>query len=337
MKIIKLDYKKKILKFKIESLDDLWHLSQIIDKGDIIKGHDTRKIKLSETKIIKKSIFLTISIEKIEFSKFDSSLRVLGKIIETSSEDVTKGTYHSFNIEENFIFELEKKEFFEYQKKHIIEATKEKKEKIMIVILDRGEATFALLRQNNFEIIGEISGDVENKYIKTDTKTDFFNDVLKLIEEYKSRHKIDKIVIGGSNFWINKIKGNYFFVNCYNSGKSGINEVLRGSEFRKFLNDERISFEISLVEELLKEISKEGKAVYGFRESYEKSLSGAVKILLVADILIQRLRQEDNFLELERMMKAVELSKGEIHIINSDNDGGKKLEGIGGVGAILRY
>src|SRR3989344_197580 len=300
MKIIKLDYKKKILKFKIESLDDLWHLSQIIDKGDIIKGHDTRKIKLSETKIIKKSIFLTISIEKIEFSKFDSSLRVLGKIIETSSEDVTKGTYHSFNIEENFIFELEKKEFFEYQKKHIIEATKEKKEKIMIVILDRGEATFALLRQNNFEIIGEISGDVENKYIKTDTKT-------------------------------------YFFVNCYNSGKSGINEVLRGSEFRKFLNDERISFEISLVEELLKEISKEGKAVYGFRESYEKSLSGAVKILLVTDILIQRLRQEDNFLELERMMKAVELSKGEINIINSDNDGGKKLEGIGGVGAILRY
>ena len=36
-------------------------------------------------------------------------------------------------------------------------------------------------------------------------------------------------------------------------------------------------------------------------------------------------------------MKAVENAKGIVHIINSDHEGGKKLDGLGGVAGILRY
>jgi len=36
-------------------------------------------------------------------------------------------------------------------------------------------------------------------------------------------------------------------------------------------------------------------------------------------------------------MKNTESMKGTVNIIGSDHDGGKKLDGLGGMGAILRY
>ena len=38
-----------------------------------------------------------------------------------------------------------------------------------------------------------------------------------------------------------------------------------------------------------------------------------------------------------KMMKKVDNSRGYIIIISSENDAGKKLNGLGGIGAVLRY
>ena len=36
-------------------------------------------------------------------------------------------------------------------------------------------------------------------------------------------------------------------------------------------------------------------------------------------------------------MKIVDKTKGEIEIISSEHEGGKKLDGLGGIAAILRF
>ncbi len=36
-------------------------------------------------------------------------------------------------------------------------------------------------------------------------------------------------------------------------------------------------------------------------------------------------------------MKVVDSTKGEIHIVSTEHEGGKKLDGIGGIAGILRY
>ena len=48
MKLIFSDFKKHTAKVKVENLDDLWYLNQIIEKNDIIKGKTLRKIKIGE-------------------------------------------------------------------------------------------------------------------------------------------------------------------------------------------------------------------------------------------------------------------------------------------------
>ena len=40
---------------------------------------------------------------------------------------------------------------------------------------------------------------------------------------------------------------------------------------------------------------------------------------------------------IESIMKTVDSTKGDILIVSSDNEAGKKLDGLGGIAAILRY
>ena len=65
MKLIHKNIKKGDIKVKIENLEDLWYLSNIIDGGDVIKGKTARKIsyggKEGKSRVEKKIIFLSIS------------------------------------------------------------------------------------------------------------------------------------------------------------------------------------------------------------------------------------------------------------------------------------
>ena len=100
------------------SLDDLWYLSNIIDKDDTLSGRTIRKIKLGEdernTRIIKKVITLAIKVERVEFHKYSNSLRVSGKII-SAPEDIPKGSYHTFDVTDNTTLKISKPNWLNYQ------------------------------------------------------------------------------------------------------------------------------------------------------------------------------------------------------------------------------
>ena len=87
MKIMHSDLKKGEIKVKIENLDDLWVLNQVIEDKDFVKGRTFRKIKVGEEgqrkqNVIKKPVFLLIEVEKVEFSKTSTLLRVSGVVRE---------------------------------------------------------------------------------------------------------------------------------------------------------------------------------------------------------------------------------------------------------------
>ena len=71
---------------KLDSLDDFLYLKQIIEKGDLIRGKSSRKIKLGSEggrqKSIKKSIWLTIKVNQIEIgAKFRATGSVESEIV----------------------------------------------------------------------------------------------------------------------------------------------------------------------------------------------------------------------------------------------------------------
>ncbi len=350
MKQLYLDLKKGTAKLKIEDLDDLWYLSQIIDIGDLVKGKTIRKIKIGKEAdrkqaVAKKTIFLKIKIEKIEFSKTSNTLRALG-IITEGPEDIQKGEHHTFNLEPNTIFTLIKERWLKYQVDRLKEASQEKPSKILIVVMDREEANFALLKKYGYDLLTNIQGKVMKKAMEERKEGNFYQDIIQKIEEYVKRYNIVKVILASPAFWKEdltkelkdeELKKKILLATCNATGKNGIDEVLKRPEVKAALHEDRIAKEMSLVEELLTEISKNNMAVYGLKDTENAVNAGAVKDLLITESLIQKSREANNYEKIDNLMKIVDSMKGTINIISSDHEGGKKLNGLGGIGAILRY
>jgi protein pelota len=350
MKILVKDLRKGFVKAKIENLDDLWYLTYVIEKEDTLKAFTFRKIKLgggedSDAKVIKKPAVISIKVEKVEFAKFSNVLRVSG-IITEGPEDIPLGSHHTLNLEENTEFSLNKLNFLRYQIEKLEESAKESKEKILIIVHDREEAYFALLKKYGFELLSQIKGNVTKKGDVKAESSDFFETIKKTLEEYDKKYNFSGVVIASPGFWKeymqkqiteNELKKKIVYATCSSASMNGINEVMIRPEVQAVLKHEKFAKEMEKVEELLTEISKQGKAEYGIRGLRHALEMGAVSELLITDSFIQKKRQEDKFQEIENIMKTVESMNGKIHIISSEHEGGKKLDGLTGIAALLRY
>lgn len=352
MKIIFQDIKKGEVKIRITTLEDLWYLSNIIDAGDEVSGRTFRKIKLGDdsdknVKVIKKPVSLSIIAERVEFHKYSNSLRVSGKVSE-GPEDVAKGSYHTFDLELDSQIRIFKKNWLQYQIQKLNEACEDTGYKTLIVAIERDNATYALLSSSGYQILSELEGEVGKKgYADTQDK-EFFSDIAKNVQDYNLRYTPDNIILASPAFWkedlFKIIQKKYpeltkkiVLATCNTTGKNAIEEILKRDEVKLVLKKDRTARESNLVEELLKEISKNANAAYGLKEVSDAAESHAIKTLLITDEYISKMREQNQYAKIDYIMKEVDHSQGEIYIVSTDHEAGKRLHGLGGIGAILRF
>lgn len=166
------------------------------------------------------------------------------------------------------------------------------------------------------------------------------------MKEYVDRYQIKQIIVGSPAFWKEDLmdelkdydlKQKIILATCSSATKNGIDEVIKRPEVRQALKQERAANEMNKVEELFTEIARNNLAVYGLQETEKASTIGAIKELLITDSFIQKSRTENFYKDIENIMKTVDKTKGDIGIISSEHEGGKRLDGLGGIGAILRF
>ena len=102
MKIIAKNLKASEVKLALESMDDLWHLYNIIEKGDLVYARTFRREEKKTDKLRpergkKKPMRLGIVVEDMEFHEFADRFRVHGTIKE-GPQDL--GSYHTLNLAE---------------------------------------------------------------------------------------------------------------------------------------------------------------------------------------------------------------------------------------------
>ncbi|MBU4502121.1 MAG: mRNA surveillance protein pelota [Nanoarchaeota archaeon] len=353
MKILGSDFRKGFCKIKVDNMDDLWVLSQIIEPKDLVKARTLRKIKLGQegdrkSNVVKKPVTLMIEVEKVEFHKYSNSLRVSG-IITEGPDDIPHGSHHTIDVNENTTLTINKEKWLGFQIDKVKDAASDKTSQVLICVMDRDEACFALVKKYGYDYLSELQGDVQKKEMDSKpAKGDFYTQVISVLKEYVERYNIEVIVIASPAFWkedlMKVMKQKYsdlvpkvIISTCNATGKNGINEVLKRPEISSALKQERVIKETALVEELLVEISKNNLAVYGLEQTKSAAESGAIKNLLITDKLIQELRKKEEYEKLDSIMKLVDQSGGDIVIISEEHDAGKKLQGLGGIGGILRY
>jgi len=350
MRIIHQNLRKGEVKVKIDSPEDLWYLSHIIDANDTISGKTIRKIKKSgaderSSNVTRVPVFMSIKAEKIEINEAADALRITGTILE-GPEDIPHGSHHTFNVEDGSEIRIVKEEWLKYQLDKLKDASREKKSKILIVLFDREEAYIGLMKSYNYEILTHIAGNVSKKADISTTESTFYRDLIKMMKEYAGRYEVQHIILASPSFWKeelfkelkdDELKSKIIQATCSSVDKNAFNEVIKRDEVKQALMEERVSSEIKSVESLMSEIARKGAASYGFRQVSDAVNLGAVSVLLISTSLITKKRQDSSYQELDSLMRAVERMNGSVMIINSEHDGGKRLDGLGGIGAILRY
>ena len=340
-----LGLKKESATIEVEEPDDFWTLSQLINSGDKVRSKTTRKIKLNtegKASVVKKTVTLTIAVEKLEWS--DQGMRISGPIT-SGPEDIARGSPHVIKVETHQKITIIKERWPRWQLKKLKEATTDKPTPILICVFDREEARFALLKKYGYQLLGTLQGDVQRKRIKVPVAKNFFAQLGEQLDAYDKRYKLTQIILASPSFWKEELfkvwrsdtRKKVIQATCSGAGENAINEVLKRPETKSALDKQRAAKETIIVEEVFAQIAKDGKVSYGMQQVTDAVAAGAVEKLIVTDALISRMRKDDSIIHLEQLMQAVDNARGDVVIISTMHQAGARLDGLGGVSALLRY
>lgn len=347
MHLIHSDFKKGTVKLRVTDSEDLWYLTHLIDSGDLLTGRTTRKIKLGDSenaKTVKKTFTVMIEAESIQLNETGTSVRVNG-LIKSGPEEIPQGVYQAIELQEGEEFVLQKVHWLSYQKQKLQEAT-EKKYLYLLCLFDREEALFALTKKKGFKILVHLYGEAAKKRNIVEIKKDFYEEIIKVLETYDARYAPEAIILSSPAFYkedlLKKItapelKKKIALVTCSDISERSLDEVIKSPELEKTLQTSRARQEHLLVEELLQEISKNNLAVYGWKETKVASEAGAVRILIVTDAFIHKKKLAGEYQELDSILKYIDTLQGEVHILSSEQEAGRRVDGLGGMAALLRY
>ena len=350
MKIIKQDTKEGIMEVVPETLDDLWHLSHIVEVTDNVSSKTTRRIqdntgdKLRSDRGVKKTFYLGIDVESISFHLFTGKLRLTGVITRGPEDLIPLGSHHTLEVKLNTPLTIKKLKWPNWALKRLKQAIDaSKKLSAIIVVIEDDTATLGLMRQFGIEYYGPIKGNISGKRILDKNRNKnivkFYETIIESINKFDS---IQNVIVAGPGFYKNDfydylkdkhkdLASKSIIENTGTGGRVGIHEVLKKGTVEKLTVENRVASEMFAVNSLLEEIAKNSsKVAYGVKECSEAINLGAVDKLLILDNMVAT----NN---LGQQMDMVENMKGEVMVISSEHDGGKQLESLGGIAAILRY
>ena len=350
MKIVKQDTKDGIIEVIPETLDDLWHLSHIIEVGDNASSKTTRRIqdntgdKLRSDRGVKKTFYLGLDIENISFHLFTGKLRLTGVITRGPEDFIPLGSHHTLEVKLNNSITIKKEKWSKWSINRLNQAIEaSKKLSAIIVAMEDDSATLGLMRQYGIEYYGPIKGHISGKRIvDKNRQKNIIQFYEKIIESVVKFDSIQNIIIAGPGF----VKNDFYdylkdehkdlakiaiVESAGSGGRNGINEVLKKGTVEKLTSENRVALEMGAVNKLLEEIGKNSsKIAYGLKQTKNAINMGAVSKLLILDSDVAGKNMGD-------AMDMVENMKGQVMVISSEHEGGKQLESLGGMAAFLRY
>ncbi len=341
MKILSLDRKNNAFEVMPDSFDDLWHLEKIIDIDDLVSGSSERKIKAKTEgeKAFKTKVFVELKVEKKEFHETTNQLRIQGVVVYAQPEELVElKSHHTIEVEPGFKLKVKKESLKNY---HIERLEKAKagsgREKLLIVVMDDEAADVVFLRDAGIENKAKIIASKQGKqFEKSEKEKPYFVELLSKIKELGAQ----RIVIAGpgfekSNFekFLNEKheKLPIVFESTNSVGITGINELLKSGKVDKLIEGFQAAQEEKIVEKLMEMLSKETVAI-GFEEVEKAVKSGAIEDLIVEETLMAKKREE-----VEKIIDKAEQTNSKVHFVSQKTEAGKKIEGLGGLAATLRY
>ncbi|WP_372479096.1 mRNA surveillance protein pelota [Halomicrobium sp. HM KBTZ05] len=332
-----------------ETLDDLWHLTYVIEPGDRVAGDTTRRIQRDDDQLRDKGgerepMWIAVAVTDVEFAKFANRLRVGGTIVDCSREDQLD-FHHTFNVEEHDEIEVEKV-WKPDQIDRVEEATEATDQPdVAIATVEEGEAHVHTVAQYGTESRASITS--------TTGKGDYARPREELFAELSDvlrRMDVDAYILAGPGFtkqdalkYIQDehpdLAAEITTVDTSAVGDRGVHEVLKRGAVEDVQERTRIAEEAELIDELMERIATGAKVAYGPDAVAEAAEFGAIEELLVLDERLREERGEESEwdVDVDEIVTTTEQKGGDVTVFSHEFDPGQQLRNLGGVAALLRY
>jgi protein pelota len=333
-----------------ETVDDLWHLSYVLEPGDLVEGDTTRRIQRSEENLRdtggeREHLHVTIEVEDVEFARFANRLRVGGEIVGCSREDQL-GHHHTLNVEERSEITIEK--VFKPDQIDRLEEAEQATENpdVAIVTVEEGEAHIHTVAQYGTEEYASFTRPTgKGEYARP--RTELFDELGSAL----SHLDVDAVVLAGPGFTKNDAR-DYLSkeypdtterivktVDTSGVGDRGVHEVLKRGAIDDVQKETRIAEESKLIDDLMDGIAEGTKVAYGVEEVAEAAEFGAIDHLLVLDSRLRDERQGrgDWDVDVNDVIETTEQKGGEVTVFSVEFAPGQQLKNLGGIAALLRY
>jgi len=341
MKVLRKDPRTGIIKLRLQSLDDLWHVANLVEKGDLVRASTTRRReeatdKVRPDRMDKIRMTLAVRVEDLEFREFDVHLRVSG-VIEEGPQDL--GRHHTFTFTVDEDLEIQKTWRASQLRRLDESVTATEKPLGTFLAIDDEEAVIAQLRQYGVREVASIRAPRQGKmYPGKDEHVAHYEEVLGAL---KRADLGQALVVLGPGFererfgkWLAEkdaaLAARAVQHGTSQGGMRGVAEALRSGAGAKVFEESRVGMETRLVERLLEEIGRDGPCTYGPAQVAAAVEAGAVETLLITDMKLRDVAVEE-------LLRKAEGAKGHVVIVSTHHEAGKKLESLGGVAALLRY
>ena len=207
MKLLFQDPHAGVLKLLLQTPSDLWRLSRLIAPGDLVGAVTTRRDSDAPTDTpaaqrSRRTLFLTVVAERIEFHEFSGHVRVTGPIAGDSPE---AGRYHTLDLEVDADVTLTKRELSGPDRALLEEGLESPDEPALLVVsADTSLSAVVRLKGRSLEVVDERDSRGLGKYAHRKAggherdREAYLESLLEVIEPELSRSQA--VVLAGPGF-----------------------------------------------------------------------------------------------------------------------------------------
>lgn len=360
-----------------EEPEDMWHAYNLIQPTDLIKARALRRVQKESASGSVASqritIELTIAVTKTDFDLASGELHVAGRVV-SQNEHVKMGSHHTLDLELSRKFSLEKADGWDSVALDMLREAcdTEARAQLWAVVMGEGIANICLITEHQTILRNRVEVSVPRKgkgridqHMKGLEK--FHNAVLTSLMQHmesKRETQTDKTVpllLASSGFYAQGFlqfmreqavkTGNKFLQGllpsvliAHSAGEHvhNLSEVLSSPAITAKVSDSKFARETALMDSFEKHMRQDdGKAAYGPREIERAVESGALGrgggVLLISNSLFR----SNNLTERKRWVALVDrvrdVEGGEVRVLSSLHESGKRLEALGNIAAILTF
>jgi protein pelota len=346
VRLVRWDAKSGECRVRLETPSDLWRLSRLVHPGELVGASTTRRdpqapAEITAAERTRRRVWLTVRTEAVEFHDFSQHVRVSGPIVE-GPFDI--GRHHTLDIDVGDEVAIYKSTLSPADRTILDEGTHHRGDpSILIASVDWGDSSLVRLRGRALEPVVDLRRTIAGKQYAPGQGNRDRDSYLKELEGLLRREgkEATSIALAGPGFLKEELahriaesdpalRRRILIYSTGASGRVGVDELLRSGRAAEALQGAAAAEEAALVEKLVEGLSSGTRSAVGLEEVHDAVESGAVETLLCSE---SRLHEG----EVSAILERARADQAHLFIVRDDDAPGRRLKGLGGIGAILRY